>query len=355
MIALVTPATLTIQPASRLNETTVYSLLPSIEYDSSVSRRWAEVDEILDSIGSSFPIIRLVSSVASRGSILPISAPYPNCTYSIEFFGPSVSCGDPTVGNASFSDGVRDIINHFNGGGSTINYIMFVPCCVNKTADAALHALNQTLLAADAQSTVNMYDLPLPTLDVVSPDRARFFITLPTKAFGMANEIIECGLYNTSYTANFTFNNGQQDITVTNVTRINGITGDIVVNSFTSEPSLCTQTFPCYGTGLASISIMQALGTLLIGLLTSSTEPKVIDYDQTQITTTILMETEELQEVTNSAGGGMEQVSIANVKMAQALEDLVTNITISLFSDSYFLYVSLPFECKIPILVLTRT
>jgi hypothetical protein len=321
------------------------SLIPSIQYGGNESevQRWGQIGAggAAGFLAASYRLSRLVSAVASQGSILQISAPYPNCSYVVEFHGPSLSCGLPTFGNSSLQDEVTGVINIANCGvandtgcgGVLTDYVAFVPTITGKLNDTltdwALYGLNLTLASSsslDAGSAIR-------TLDTVSPDHGRFFFLVPQPdSFTIANKTFECGLYNTSYAVNFTFSNGQQDIKVMNSTRLNGV--PIVLEDFSSS-NACAPGTSCYGPAMAYASVLDAVGKMLVGYLTYS-HYGVVSQTYTQISNTVLMETMEMQQVSNITGGP-QRLSIANISMSDALEQLVTNITLSLFSDSYFL------------------
>jgi hypothetical protein len=323
-------------------------LIPSIDYGSIEAQKFA----ILNSagppgyVGPAQRVVRLMASITSQGSILQIAAPYPNCTYSIPFYGPSLSCGPTTTGNASFQEDVWKLINNYTCPQGTCHgidpfYIGFVPQYSGTTlSDAALIGLNMTLNSPnDIQSGSENADSGT-TLDQVSTDHARFYATT-LKAGATSNggvnginypasayETIECGLYNSSYVVNFTFNNGLQYITVTNITQLNGVDS----NQWFRQCGLDEGT--CSGPAMAYYSIMDTLNNQMIGLL------ETLEYGQplsirTQITNTVLMETTEIQD--NIGAGYRQPLSIANSTLGEALEKSVLNATLSLFSDSYFL------------------
>jgi len=183
------------------------------------------------------------------------------------------------------------------------------------------------------------------TFDGVSDDHARLFVTIPKLETNETNlyqpswyQTIECGLYNTSYVVNFTFINGQQDIKVTNMTQLNGVSNQL-------SYSICGESErdagePCSGPVLGYISILDALDKILMGFLTND-QYRVIGSTRMQIINTVLMETMELQGLQNADAGGIkglsEPLSIANMTMSDALEQIILNTILSLFSDPYFL------------------
>ncbi|KAE9371044.1 hypothetical protein N431DRAFT_491492 [Stipitochalara longipes BDJ] len=293
LIAVVTPATLTVHPAAKLNQTVHHLPIPSIDYGIVEDQTFAFINPAgaTSYEGPTPRIIRLLSSVVSQGSILQITAPYPNCTYFVPFYGPSISC------------------------------------------DAALAGLKMTL---DDPYSIQISDNSFTTINEaglasISPGATA---TESNGAFpASAYETIECGLYNTSYVVNFTFNNGRQEVIVTNMTQLNGVSSWAWYN-------LCSYDWgPCAGPGMAYNSIIDALGNILIGYLAIQPYGDMAST-RTQIMSTVLIETTDLQgnlRGSPSNDGLREQMSIANMTLSEALEQIVLNTTLSLFSDSYFL------------------
>ncbi|KAE8452706.1 hypothetical protein EG329_013965 [Mollisiaceae sp. DMI_Dod_QoI] len=348
LVAVITPATLSVQPAAKPNQTTFYSPIPSIDYDALDIVKWAQVlDDIGVSEGPSSRLTRLMTSVASRGSILPISPLYPNCTYSVEFYGPSLSCGVPNIGNSSFSDDCLNMINNYNKRGpSAVVYVGFVPASNgtnSSVAAAALTALNQTLGQSTAIS--GSFSFGSSAYDSVSRDSARLFITVPGltyiedntanrttwDAIVQPNKIIECLLYNASYVVNFTFINGQQDVAVTNMTLLNGVTAhETSDEAYGGRIPVTRDVAPeVYS------SILVALNDLLLGSLVSGNFG-TLSAINTQIARTVLMDTIEMRYLEIDSTD-VAPLTIANISMAEALEQVFLNTTLSLFSDSYFL------------------
>lgn len=290
---------------------------------------------------------RLMTTVISKGSILDLTAPSPNSSYSVEFYGPSISCGPLTSFNNSE---VANFINDFSykQGGDLVQYVGFVPRAVitNKTQLAsALDGLNNTL-----QNT--QY---LETFDSVSKDHARLYIAVPSLNPGstsyFADTTIECGLYNSSFQVDFTFNDGIQDTKIKNITRLNGVTSALAIANDCDVPSgtggVCSATETTY------IALLDALGSQLVGRIDQS-HYGPISAVRTRIIDSVFMDTQELHKMQErvskgllstaeaAAGPDVEPLSIANMSMADALEQVFMNCTLSLFGDSYFVYVDRP-------------
>jgi hypothetical protein len=107
-------------------------------------------------------------------------------------------------------------------------YIGFIPQSSDiSLSDDALLGLNWTL------TDPNSIKFPR-TLDDTRNDHVRFYATTLkveddsidgffANYSASTYETIECGLYNASYVVKFSFNNGLQDVVVTNMTKLNGV------------------------------------------------------------------------------------------------------------------------------------
>ena len=319
---MVTPATLAVQPQSQPSENTTLSSIPSIDYNISNIEKWAiyEPGSGFGYLGPSSRIRRLITSVASQGSISQISAPHPNCSYVVEFYGPSISC-EP-LGNSSLKDTITNIVDPPVGSGNIYNYIAWVPQSpsgiVNPLATEVLIGLNASM----SQSSTAQQDV---SLDTVDDDLARLYVY---NDYQGVIEIMECGLYNTSYTVNFTFNNGQQNISVTNTKQLNGLNGTADI---TAGGDYTVTSWAPY------VALMDALGQLLVGYLITS-HYGFLGTPMTQVINTVLMDTVEMQSVVSSRKVSPDSLTIAaNTTISTAIEQVFRNATISLFSDSYFL------------------
>jgi hypothetical protein len=262
---------------------------------------------------------RLLSSVASQGSILSIAAPYANCSYSVQFYGPSLSCGKTSVSESFESEAVTIINRGSTGGASTgerLAYVAFTPQVVDSSNESG----DGLSLANNALRGLNMtFSSGAPSIGTIDEDRfhdhARFYIYVPR-----TSSFIECGLFNYSYTIDFSFVNGEQNVTVRSATRLNGVVHN------------CDQLGGCTPSTLAYISVMDAFGQLLLGQFSVS-RYGYMSISRTQIHTSVLMQSKELQtELREKA-----PLSIANMSLSEGLEQVFLNTTLSLFSDSYFL------------------
>lgn len=282
-------------------------------------------------------ISRLVANVASSGTILPIQAPFPNSSYSLSFYGPSISCAPAELP-------LFEIVNStLRRSSFSYVYVGFVPDppdsmnSTDKISDA-LNGLNMTLQSA---STV----AKLVTYDTVSPaGHARMFIATYSSGSSkdgggkMPQRLNECGLYNSSYTVDFNFTNNQQLVNVANLTRLNGISYRTYLGL-----NATAQAAPGFFTGITGCALMDALSKMLVGYLrAAATSDGWINDGEIQIMNTVLMQAQEIRQLYQSVGHKdvtptTEPLSIRNMTITEAIEELSRNLTLSLFSNSYFL------------------
>jgi hypothetical protein len=212
-----------------------------------------------------------------------------------------------------------------------IYYVAWVP-------EQNLHYGNETLASwtlTGLNKTLNPASTSELTCscDRLSNDRMRLFIYTR----GSTHNISECGLYNASYTANFTFSNGQQKIRVVNKTLLNSVESTA---NLSTDVDLYVQN---EAISQPYVSLMGSLNQLLLGFI-SGVDDFGLVYSTTQMPLTVLSETSELQaflsrasNVPNDIVSTSGPLKMANMTMIAAVEELFLNMTLSLFGDSYFL------------------
>ncbi|KAK6208254.1 hypothetical protein LQW54_007036 [Pestalotiopsis sp. IQ-011] len=146
-----------------------------------------------------------------------------------------------------------------------------------------------------------------------------------------------CEPHNSSYPGEITFNNGQQAFNISKKklepeTDLIGIceTESIHDDGFydLTRPSLCKSL-------VAHASIWDALVEMLLGTIVVS-HYGYATSSRTTIMTSVLVQAREIHSQ-SLVGPTKEPINIANISMAEALEEVFTNTTLSLLSDSYFL------------------
>lgn len=128
--------------------------------------------------------------------------------------------------------------------------------------------------------------------------------------------------------------------------RLNGVNSALAVAN--SCDYLSEQQFICSAAETAYIAILHALGIQLVGMIDQSHYGQISSI-RTQVMNSVLMDTQELSRMQERVdetllsshetptASDTKPMSIANMTMADALEQLFVNITLSLFSDPYFL------------------
>ncbi|KAL7941455.1 hypothetical protein V8C42DRAFT_335183 [Trichoderma barbatum] len=338
IVAVFTPAALTVQPSRQLNESQYIERLPTINSTSPYPfAQWGN-EGGRGYVAPSVSVARLVSSVASQGSILPIQATHLNSSYSLAFYGPSLSCG-PLGGSSEFHAAYDKTFEDAYGSiwgmsNQAVTYFSFVPQMArdNKTHDTIIHWENRTLSGLRAifdPETILDLSGNLATVDDTASSadpqaRCRFFVGFPTYG-SFANRTIECGLYNSSYDVDLSFENGKQAIKVRNLTRLNPV-------SVATTAGQGDHTIPA----VAYVSIMDALGGMLMGKIIA-TRYGSLQPVRTQVFSTVLTQAHEMQYLQRGFGEtsilGEKTGITTNLTIIETLEQLVSNITLSLFSN----------------------
>ncbi|KAH7186164.1 uncharacterized protein B0J16DRAFT_305840 [Fusarium flagelliforme] len=322
LIAVITPATLSIEISSEANVTTIDGFIPRIDYDRTL---WfGRVEE--DAVYVSTHISRLVTPVASLGSILPITAPFPNSSYSVGFYGPALSCDTPE--NDSFREAMERIVNVDRRSERHLTYAGFVPVSENKSSSASeegqwhgyaieglYNILDETYYTPEIDFTANVTDRN------PGGKSATFFVLTPDRPGGRANKTIECQLYNATYSANITFDNGLQDIKY-KTEKLNGVSVYDTRDCVSKPGSRCNPV-------TAYLTIMAAMGTIVVG-----TQRDGGFTERTRISQTVLLDSPDMHMTYYDE---KPKSLIGNLSMPYALEQLFENVTTSLLSDSQFL------------------
>ncbi|KAF5584024.1 uncharacterized protein FSUBG_12938 [Fusarium subglutinans] len=332
LIAVITPATLTVQVSDRPNITVVDAPIPLLDYNNMLNfAQFTGVGGVGYYAPSSY-VSRVLLSVASLGSILTFPAPFPNSSYSVDFYGPSISCGTPR--NATFAKLLAEAVKNETCCGNSAGYVGFVPSSntVNSTEEgyalAGLRgAMNYSLISSLASIDRTANSINASRLFVVVPDIPA---SNTTTSYIMANKTIECALYNSSYAVNFTFDNGQQNISYKSK-RLNGVrSSDASLNEDNDSDR--------FNAAVAYIALMDSLGKLLLGNLGIS-HYGVMQPTQTQIMSSVLMDAKEMQVLggVNAATDHPEAPDsvIGNISMANALQQLQNDTAASRGNITY--------------------
>ncbi|KAM0491840.1 hypothetical protein ACHAP8_010344 [Fusarium lateritium] len=186
-----------------------------------------------------------------------------------------------------------------------------------------LHAaLNETLVDEAPSLDTTPYEL---FRNWNKADPAAFYVVTPSGLNLQAENTIKCQLYNSSYSVNFTFDNGLQDIKY-EIKILNGIS---VQDG--SECRFGKQWQECNPV-TAYLSLMNAIGGLLLGAKWHVGD-NVYGAMRTRIGSTTLVDSPDMHTFYREK----PRSPIKEMPMGDTLEELFTNVTISIFSESQFL------------------
>lgn len=253
----------------------------------------------------------------------------PKVYYNMRYHGPSVSRG-PLGGNSSFHDEYDKVYKNalYHQGNTQMVYVAFVPQR-GDNFDTDTSYEHQALLGLQIATNGSVSQDSIPTVDGWSKDHSRVFVVSASgesiKTFSASKNTVECGLYNSTYEAQFTFANGTQEIDVQLKERGNGVSED----NINQDPPNIYQ--------LAATYIMRGLDNVVVGIIRRDQSNL---YSSSQVMSSAFMQARELQPMLLSGWGNITTDPSnppTNISLAHIMEQFVANVTVSLFSNKFFL------------------
>ena len=294
-------------------------------------------------------VSRLVDNVVSQGSVLNLTdnAPCSNCSYSVEFYGPTLQSNQlPTsttawIAKLAYNLSSTATFTNYQQGGFDAKplYAAFVPSSIDDNA-------NLTANMIEGLNDLYTKNYPLTSLlDEASTDYQKLFIY---HVNGNTSSTLQCGLYNASYKVDFNLNNGAQSVSLRNITYLNGVTymetsPYILLYCYQQQKYCGTETTNSIPTASYTTSVlnnaayqamMNALNTIFVGHIDNLSINLGALVTNTRVLSSSLSTTPELQPLSSLFGGSN---STSNTSLSQAIEELSHSITISLFSSPKFL------------------
>lgn len=341
---------------------------------------------------------RIVSSVATQGTILQIEPPAANSSWSVEFYGPTIVCDKV---NQTLADYItQDVVQAINASQVITNdtwelvrynYLSWAPesdTLIGSTPFYHYHengsdtytqrSLGLGPLVQSPDDLSRIWGPEKPGVD--GPPLSLFVATFPRALeyteFQQAIKnmdravrnatIVHCALHNASYQVDLTYVNRDQTIHARDITVLNGVShfGGVTNVDFEDGKGSSDTSFlhnPFLMESVSYQSIMEAFGRLLFGSI--SNEIHVFQSAQshqngttsgtnnmnTSILTTSLKNTEEIRFIQSIISPGPKSpfedywdersVSASNESfpvLSKTLEELFRNITFSLMSSNMF-------------------
>lgn len=333
-----------------------------------------------------YPVLKVVAESMVGGRILPISSPFQNATWLLKFPGPALSC--ESIDNSSIL--YENITNNILVASKkyqdySFNYISWVPDALsnNSYVSPDVNFLPFPNISLNTNNTT--YE---PPSQAVGPMRSWGPLTLLIAALpGMFSSsahgyyqdfdqianmtVTRCMMYNTSYVANFTYIDNIQSINVTtqglfnNITAQGGVSGAVMLHNVDKGKDTNLSDYKSgYNVPLvenfAYQAIMDAFGRMFVGTIVFDLlyQKQIID---TQMALTPLLNTKELNflrplsekntlvELTGQGsqiwnGISVKQVSNSTVPVADTIEEMFRNVTMSLISNPLLQSVNSSYE-----------
>lgn len=253
-------------------------------------------------------MLRLALGSATTESILTITPPVVNSTYSLDFYAPALNCEISPAEDAIFLQSqYRDWINLQEHQLVYYSWVPSGPC--DNGSIANFPPFNSTTFSTFDRCAFDFNG----SADGGRPARLNIFLpTHPYGWLGTNSVLLKCSLNNASYTVDFSFRDGAQLLDVKRKELVNGVQNfPYSVSNFTSEGIPLASKVACYN------SIMDAFGRIMVGKV------QTLNWGYPTPISTLIMST-GLRKLLPTAD---------NTSLAPAAELLFQNITLSYLSD----------------------
>ncbi|KAF7193881.1 hypothetical protein HII31_04771 [Pseudocercospora fuligena] len=356
--AIITPATLSVAVAAVTPPPSEFRTVPMADFESlkffapgqsNTFTGLASVDTVFYN-GPTYMVERIAHSVATGGTILPISPSSPNASWSLDFNGPALRCSNV---NATLQALMQtNILNAYRGNScqQPYNYLAWTAANGSPTPSEGIasnedpfgnhavpfsattpFAMNQGTLGpllydavgakgnattngtANATQVATIYLAAIPkfkyrelgscdanpniTAEQVNDEFGRYFVN---------STILECQLWNTSYHTNFTYVDGQQSIDITTSERGEDSSVDTLAGFYMNGdyPKCAGLNVDYEGCNvdrytlqrLSFQAILDAFGRVFVGTVLDGQQSKYggTYTTDTKVMSTVLLDTKEL-------------------------------------------------------------
>ncbi|KAL2870094.1 uncharacterized protein BJX67DRAFT_306669 [Aspergillus lucknowensis] len=304
LVTVVTPSTLSVRPM--IGAVTHQQQMPVIDFDFD---KFYTMDDG-GPAGPSPAITRFVAGGVIQGTILTVpAAPAPNSSYTLSFTGPLIQC----INSSDYvSQQVQDWAQKH--GEHYTSFMAFEPSSDNMTI--GLDILNN----ADTHYSYEDYEMGDENADVAGK------LVLAIWPFMNIDErwVVECGMYNASYTVNFNFTNSIQSTEVTNLEVLNRVLAHRQHEM--PRPDNEDQLFAFTG-------MMSAFTDVLVG--TCQTVPS--RCSGTQLYSTALIESQQIWDLVYGSDKTLKPTNTSLRSIVDVASELGKNLTLSFFSNPFFL------------------
>lgn len=279
--------------------------------------------------GPSAQVRRGLLGVAYQGQLPVFTSPEVNSSYRLEFDGPSIQCEHMNHPNTILADLANPRMHCMNGSSTCDLYPvyggnLFLSWVANENGTVAFK--NSSLVGGEA-------DLSSIGTDFHSPEA--LFIAYRDKVSEKGwqsghSAILNCTLYNSTYTVAFNFTNGRQDIKIEDIRIENATTIVEPPSNLAGAPSFPEALGANSAEVLSHLGIMQVLGELLVGQLHYD---GLYRTEQTHVLETNLAFTHELYPMyLNYTSNDQNITAPGLMSLEDSVEELFQNMTLSLLT-----------------------
>lgn len=256
------------------------------------------------------PVRKAVTQSLVAGSVANIPAPFPNSSYSTEFYGPALQCDEIVKGSSLWTNMSNTVQNASIGGNQEYYYISW--------PGASPYPWTITNGHTNFDPPTGLQGSPV-SLTVIGNANAEYS--------GTANmTLVQCQLWNASYAVNFRYDNGAQNVSSTISSYVHTMHTILSVSAIALDYS--------YIRNWSYLSVMDAFQDYVTGSISLAT------YDSfggsptitTSMIMTSLVSADELLPLSTPISGLSSYESNINIK--DTLESMFRNATISLASQT---------------------
>ncbi|KAL4752166.1 hypothetical protein BDW72DRAFT_192302 [Aspergillus terricola var. indicus] len=296
LVTVVTPATLSVE-SSLVSRISPQQLLPDFDWNFFKYGTMSEAG-----VGSPTPTItRFITGAVIQGSVYNLAAPAPNSSYTHTFIAPYIQCEKSRDSvNASFQNWYRRV-SMFE-----MTWVAFEAKTGNISRD----------LDVLYNSTISWHN-PIDTAPLAEDLVGKLILAL--HPYSPNRTLVECAMYNATYTVDFSFYNGVQSENITNLTILNRVPAYRERQSPTPSDE---------NKRLIYTAIMDLFAKMFVGICWYSPEHCV----DTQVLSTALATSKEMYGMLY----GDDVRTDDKPSLIDAAAQLGKNITLSLLTDPYF-------------------
>jgi hypothetical protein len=234
--------------------------------------------------GPQYSVQAVVAESMTGSKILELEAPSPNSTWSLEFHGPALSCGN--VDAELYASITNSIVSCYMSYGyiawtSSLTTDDHLPFNNGSLNTPAIGLGPQWEEDGSPEGPLSLYVAALPNmLNTTDNDPGECYVNISNPSQGFANAtlhkvsdatIVQCVLGNASYLANFSFVDNVQSVSVergqiyNNVSYLDGVGGAVLLNATYPNGTMSKEFNTTMVENFAYQAVMNVFNSFLLG------------------------------------------------------------------------------------------